>query len=432
MATRFHARVCVVQLLYAQELESLEFVEKAEDYFDNQGIKNKQREFANSLLKGILSSQSEIDLLIRHFLKDWDLDRLGVLEKAILRLGIYEVIFTQTDNAVVINESLQLVREFYDDEEKTKNLINAILDSISNANKEDLEGFKATQLELLTQKEKEERLKLQALEKELLAKEAIKKDRVRRRQDSKPREFKDREFRTRDSKTREFKDRDFKTRDSKTREFKDRDFKTRDSRKESFKEGGFKNKKDFRENDNSKFKKDEDKRPRRDFSQSKEGSKDRQDKRSFGDFKDRSFKKEGNFKDKRDFKDKDSFKDKKDFGDRGFKKDNTEGFKRSFKKEGDFRGKKDFGDRKDLKDKRDFKDKDYKKDTSQSRVFRAKGFSSLSTKTTTFKESNLKETKDHAKSTNFKKGSTKTDENKTVRSPRPTNQGRKPSPSKKP
>ncbi|PAF44937.1 transcription antitermination factor NusB [Helicobacter sp. 11S02629-2] len=394
MATRFDARICVVQLLYAQDLESLDFVDRADDYFTTQKIKNKQKDFASALLKGILSFKDEIDLLIRHFLKDWDLDRLGVLEKAILRLGIYEVLFTETDNAVAINESLQLVREFYNEEKKTINLINGMLDAISKTSKEDLEDFKLSQKELLLQKEEEQRLKLAALEKEVNARENIKKDRLRRRQDSKgtrrerPKEgsfkagefkdFKDKRPRkesfggTKDFKRKETRE-EFQKEDSKRGSFKDKDYKKRD-----LKDTGFK--KNFK------------------------------DKKSFGD---------KNYKD-RDIKDKDSknFRDKKDFkfGDTRDSR-GTRDFKKTYRRETDKR--KVEGER-----TRDFKDS---ASTSSSRTFRAKGFSNLSS-TTTMSNKESKNTQEKPVS----KKSRRDNENKTVYSPRSTEQRRKPIPSKKP
>ena len=61
-------------------------------------------------------------------LKDWTIDRLGKTDQAILRMGIYELVYTDTPEIVAINEAVELANEYSD--EKVKSMINAVLDSI--------------------------------------------------------------------------------------------------------------------------------------------------------------------------------------------------------------------------------------------------------------------------------------------------------------
>ena len=61
-------------------------------------------------------------------LKDWTIDRFLSIDKAILRMGIYELVYTDTPEVVAINEAVELAKEYSD--EKVKNMINAVLDSI--------------------------------------------------------------------------------------------------------------------------------------------------------------------------------------------------------------------------------------------------------------------------------------------------------------
>ena len=62
------------------------------------------------------------------YLKDWSIDRLGKTDGAILRMGIYEMLYTDTPDVVCINEAILLAKEYSD--EKVKNMINAVLDGI--------------------------------------------------------------------------------------------------------------------------------------------------------------------------------------------------------------------------------------------------------------------------------------------------------------
>ena len=69
-----------------------------------------------------------MDKVISKYLENWDLDRLGKTDKAILRLGAYELIHYDTPKVVVINEAVELAKKYSDD--RVVKLINAVLDKI--------------------------------------------------------------------------------------------------------------------------------------------------------------------------------------------------------------------------------------------------------------------------------------------------------------
>jgi N utilization substance protein B len=87
-----------------------------------------ENSFVNDIVFGVLKNKEEIDNKANKFLKDWSIDRLGKTDQAILRMGIYEIIYTDTPDIVCINEAVELAKEFSDD--KVKNMINAVLDGI--------------------------------------------------------------------------------------------------------------------------------------------------------------------------------------------------------------------------------------------------------------------------------------------------------------
>ena len=72
--------------------------------------------------------KNDIDRIANKHLKDWTIDRLGKTDQAILRMGIYELVYTDTPEIVAINEAVELANEYSD--EKVKSMINAVLDSI--------------------------------------------------------------------------------------------------------------------------------------------------------------------------------------------------------------------------------------------------------------------------------------------------------------
>ena len=85
-------------------------------------------DFVNEIVYGVVDKSKELDSIANKYLKDWTIDRLGKPDRAILRMGIYELFYTDTPNIVCINEAVLLAKEYSD--EKVKNMINAVLDSI--------------------------------------------------------------------------------------------------------------------------------------------------------------------------------------------------------------------------------------------------------------------------------------------------------------
>ena len=85
-------------------------------------------EFVNEIVNGVLEYKNDIDKIANKNLKDWNIDRLGKTDQAILRMGIYELVYTDVPEIVAINEAVELAKEYSD--EKVKNMINAVLDSI--------------------------------------------------------------------------------------------------------------------------------------------------------------------------------------------------------------------------------------------------------------------------------------------------------------
>lgn len=129
MATRHQAREAVVGLLYAYDLGNPEIKKFAEEILEEKKIRNRQREFALGLFKGIIDHLETIDEEIKKHLKEWEMDRLGHIEKAILRLGAYELLFTDIDKAIAIDEAVELAKELGGDQ--APKFVNGVLDAIA-------------------------------------------------------------------------------------------------------------------------------------------------------------------------------------------------------------------------------------------------------------------------------------------------------------
>ena len=75
-------------------------------------------EFVNTVVNGVMQNKETIEKLANENLKDWKLSRLGLTDQAILSMGIYEILYTDTPKAVVINEALELAKKYSDDKVK--------------------------------------------------------------------------------------------------------------------------------------------------------------------------------------------------------------------------------------------------------------------------------------------------------------------------
>lgn len=93
-----------------------------------------ENDFVNTIVNGVIENKDNIDTIANRYLKDWSINRLGKTDQAILRMAIYEILYTDTPDIVCINEAVELAKEFSDD--KVKNMINAVLDGIMH-DKED-------------------------------------------------------------------------------------------------------------------------------------------------------------------------------------------------------------------------------------------------------------------------------------------------------
>ncbi|AZV47479.1 transcription antitermination factor NusB [Nautilia sp. PV-1] len=129
MATITHAREAVIQTLYAQEMGNDQAIEQFEEILKDKKVKGGKAEFAKKLLKGILEHIDEIDEIIKNHLIDWDFDRLDKVDKQILRVGIYEILYTDTPYQIVIDEAVKIAKNFSED--KAKSFINGILDKVA-------------------------------------------------------------------------------------------------------------------------------------------------------------------------------------------------------------------------------------------------------------------------------------------------------------
>ena len=91
-------------------------------------------EFVKEVVYGVITYQNEINKLANTYLDGWTIDRLGNTDKAILQMGIYELVYTDTPDIVCINEAVELAKTYSDDD--VRKMINAVLDKVYHSKNE--------------------------------------------------------------------------------------------------------------------------------------------------------------------------------------------------------------------------------------------------------------------------------------------------------
>ncbi len=87
-----------------------------------------ENEFIKEIVYGVITYKNEIDNLANKYLEGWTIDRLGNTDIAILRMGIFELLYTDTPHVVAINEAVELAKTYSDD--SVRKMINGVLDKV--------------------------------------------------------------------------------------------------------------------------------------------------------------------------------------------------------------------------------------------------------------------------------------------------------------
>ena len=124
---RNEARVVIMTILY----QIFMYQKSNIDYDVDTVIKENlsiDNDFVKTMTKGVLSKKDDLYKIANDNLKDWKMERLGLTDQAIICLGLYELLYTDTPDVVAINEAIELSKKYSDD--KVKNMINGVLDKV--------------------------------------------------------------------------------------------------------------------------------------------------------------------------------------------------------------------------------------------------------------------------------------------------------------
>lgn len=133
MGTRRKARECALQMLFAADAAKTPSGVLTANYWNELGEPTTDavtRDFSVQLAVGTLREIEKTDATIRTRAEHWRIERMAIVDRNVLRLAVYEFLFTDTPHTVVINEALEIARRFSTFE--ATQFINGILDAIKH------------------------------------------------------------------------------------------------------------------------------------------------------------------------------------------------------------------------------------------------------------------------------------------------------------
>ena len=127
---RRHARELAVQLLYQADLSGGSLEETLPLFWQTQeDVNDLARKFAEELIRGVAEHRAAIDEKIAKYTEHWDLPRIAAVDRNILRLAMYEMLFRDDIPPVVsINEAVDIAKKFSTNESGA--FVNGILDRL--------------------------------------------------------------------------------------------------------------------------------------------------------------------------------------------------------------------------------------------------------------------------------------------------------------
>lgn len=132
--SRNDSRVIAMVILYQIELFEKRNISYVVDELIENNVVNIEGDisFIKELVSGVLKYNDQLEDMANKYLKEWDISRLGLTDAAILKIAIYELLYTDTPQKVCIDEAIELSKSFSD--EKVVGMINGVLDKVYHDN----------------------------------------------------------------------------------------------------------------------------------------------------------------------------------------------------------------------------------------------------------------------------------------------------------
>ncbi|MEM8946483.1 MAG: transcription antitermination factor NusB [Planctomycetota bacterium] len=128
MASRRRAREIALQALFQEDLNPRDSRDQFAPFVQARLQDNELREFATSLVMGVLRNREELDELLEAKAENWSLSRMAATDRNVMRLGAFEIRYSDTPDLVAIDEAVELAKRF--GSKQSSQFVNGILDKL--------------------------------------------------------------------------------------------------------------------------------------------------------------------------------------------------------------------------------------------------------------------------------------------------------------
>lgn len=129
MTRRSRAREVALQVLYGDDVNPSRNLAVADEFLSERLSQDADlTEFARELVGGVRRNRQELDGWLTELAKNWTLSRMAVLDRNVLRLGAFEIVYTNTPGQVAINEAVELAKRF--GAKQSPQFVNGVLDRL--------------------------------------------------------------------------------------------------------------------------------------------------------------------------------------------------------------------------------------------------------------------------------------------------------------
>jgi N utilization substance protein B len=132
VSSRSKARKRAVDAIYAADLRKespVELLGVTQVQVADRQNQDEIFSYANEIVAGVIEYYAEIDDLLETYSEGWSIERMPNVDRAILRVGIWEIVYSDTPNAVVVNEAVDLAKEY--STEESGGFINGLLSRVA-------------------------------------------------------------------------------------------------------------------------------------------------------------------------------------------------------------------------------------------------------------------------------------------------------------
>jgi N utilization substance protein B len=133
MSRRSRAREVALQILFEDDVNTRGTAEELKSFVRSRLNSEENEAFCLSLILGVRRNQREVDSVLSEIAQNWSLSRMASTDRNVLRLGAYEVMFTDTPYKVAINEAIELAKRYGN--AHSAQFVNGILDKLPRRDK---------------------------------------------------------------------------------------------------------------------------------------------------------------------------------------------------------------------------------------------------------------------------------------------------------